>query len=76
MNKGKTVVQSTRQREKTMTGSKSRFKIIYENILGDFGCLLSKERILIENRTRNNRREIDGRKRKKMGLGMRIGGIN
>ena len=76
MNKGKIVIQSTHQREKTMTGAKSRFKIIYENILDDFGCLLSKERILIENRTRNNRREIDGRKRKKMGLGRRTGGIN
>lgn len=76
MNEVKIVIQSTRQREKTMTGAKSRFKIIYENILDDFGCLLSKERILIENRTRNNRREIDGRKRKKMGLEMRTGGIN
>ena len=76
MNEVKIVIQSTRQREKTMTGATSRFKIIYENILDDFGCLLSKERILIENRTRNNRREIDGRKRKKMGLEMRTGGIN
>jgi hypothetical protein len=26
-----------------MTGAKSGFKIIYENILGDYGWLLSKE---------------------------------
>ena len=32
-------------KEKTMTGAKSSFKIIYENILGNFGWLLSKERI-------------------------------
>ena len=45
LNKGKIVIQSTHQREKTMTGAKSRFKIIYENILDDFDWLLSKERI-------------------------------
>ena len=45
MNKGKIVIQNTRQREKTMTGARSGFKIIYENILGNFGLLLSKERI-------------------------------
>ena len=28
-----------------MTGARSGFKIIYENILGNFGLLLSKERI-------------------------------
>ena len=39
------MVQGIRQREKTMTGAKSSFKIIYENILGKFGWLLSKERI-------------------------------
>ena len=39
------MIQSTREREKTMTGAKSGFKIIYENILGNFGWLLSKERI-------------------------------
>lgn len=37
LNKGKIVIQNTRQREKTMTWAKSRFKIIYENILSDFG---------------------------------------
>jgi hypothetical protein len=37
LNKRKSIVQGTRQREKTMTGVKSGFKIIYENILGDFG---------------------------------------
>ena len=31
-----------------MTGAKSSFKIIYENILGNFGWLLSKERIFDE----------------------------
>ena len=31
------MVQGTRQREKTMTGAKSSFKIIYENILANFG---------------------------------------
>ena len=31
-----------------MTGAKSNFKIIYENILGNFGWLLSKERIFDE----------------------------
>ena len=45
LNNGKIAVQSTRQREKTMTEAKSRFKIIYENILDDFDRLLSKERI-------------------------------
>ena len=45
---GKSIVQGTRQREKTMTGAKSNFKIIYENILGNFGWLLSKERIFDE----------------------------
>jgi len=30
------MVQGIRQREKTMTGAKSSFKIIYENILDDF----------------------------------------
>ena len=39
------MVQGIRQREKTMTGTKSGFKIIYENILGDFGLLLSAEHI-------------------------------
>ena len=48
MNRGKSIVQGTRQREKTMTGAKSNFKIIYENILGNFGWLLSKERIFDE----------------------------
>jgi len=28
-----------------MTGAKNSFKIIYENILSNFGWLLSKERI-------------------------------
>lgn len=36
LNKGKIAAQSTQQREKTMTGAKRRFKIIYENILSDF----------------------------------------
>ena len=49
MNRRKSIVQSTRQREKTMTGAKSSFKIIYENNLGNYGWLLSKERILDEN---------------------------
>ena len=35
MKKRKIVIQSTNQREKTMTGVKSGFKIIYENILGN-----------------------------------------
>ena len=35
-------------KRKTMTGTKSGFKIIYENILGNFGWLLSKERIFDE----------------------------
>ena len=48
LNKGKSMVQGIRQREKTMTGAKSSFKIIYENILGNFGWLLSKERIFDE----------------------------
>ncbi|WP_338336385.1 hypothetical protein [Marseilla massiliensis] len=48
MNRGITVVQGTRQREKTMTGAKSGFKIFYKNILGNFGWLLSKERIFDE----------------------------
>ena len=42
------MVQGIRQRGKTMTGTKSGFKIIYENILGNFGWLLSKERIFDE----------------------------
>ena len=44
----KSMVQGIRQREKTMTGTKSDFKIIYENILGNFGWLLSKKRIFDE----------------------------
>ena len=31
------MVQGIRQREKTMTGAKSSFKIIYKNILANFG---------------------------------------
>ena len=45
---GKIAVQGTRQREKTMTRAKSRFKIIYENIFDDFDWLLSAERIFDE----------------------------
>ena len=48
LNRGISVVQGTRQREKTMTGAKSGFKIFYKNILGNFGWLLSKERIFDE----------------------------
>ena len=36
LNRGISVVKGTRQREKTMTRAKSRFKIIYENIFDDF----------------------------------------
>ena len=49
LNKRKSIVQGTRQREKTMTGARRGFKIIYENILGKFGLLLSKERIFDKN---------------------------
>ena len=66
MNEGKTAVQSTRQREKAMTVAKSRFKIIYENILDDFGLLLSKERIFDnKHHFHQPKRERDGRRRKR-----------
>ena len=42
------MVQGTLKREKTMTGAKTVYKIIYENILGNFGWLLSTERIFDE----------------------------
>ena len=48
LNRRKSIVQGTRQREQTMTEAKSGFKLIYENILGNFGWLLSTERIFNE----------------------------
>ena len=37
-----------RQGENTMTGTKAVFEIIYEDILGNLGLLLCKERIFDE----------------------------
>lgn len=36
LDKGKTAVRSTQQREKSRTGTKSSFEFIYENILGNW----------------------------------------
>ena len=47
-----------------MTGARSGFKIIYENIFGDFGRLLSAERIFYKSTTFISQKEKDGRKRK------------